>query len=230
MATMRAWIIRAGSDGRSVDRFVDEGIIALDYDAIDDLTRLDRWSIERRLEDVDLRPADVHADLLISFLHEVVRGDVVVMADTARSEVVIGVVDGGYEHAAWLPEGQHRHRRRVDWLARHPRADLPSILADVSRQRVAMRRVDSPQIDDHLAAVRAGTIGRPADQRTAPRPARASSTGSVSRTRTTARAPRRAPTPRPGPATVATRRCDGCFQTKPVTQFDGDGPWCRDCT
>ena len=225
---MRAWIIRAGDDGRAVDRFVDEGVIGLGYDVVGDLERLDRWSIERALDDAGASTVDVHASMLISFLHEIVRGDVVVMPDSNRGEVVIGVIDGGYQHASWLPDDQHRHRRQVRWIARHPRADLPQVLADAGRQRAVLRRVDSPQVADHLAQVTAGELGRPADQATPERAPRAASprrTSASGSTRT-----RRPPAaPRPRAAVVPTRRCDGCMQTKPVTQFDGDDPWCRDC-
>ncbi|HRW36447.1 MAG: hypothetical protein KDB04_13390 [Acidimicrobiales bacterium] len=228
---MRAWIIRAGEGGAHVDEFVDQGIVALGYDAVDDLRRMDRWDIERALERVGISPPDAHATILISFLHEVLSGDLVVMPDSSRGEVVVGVVDGPYDFVPGRDEDDHPHRRKVEWLARHPRTDLPTVLADVQRQRVALRRVDSPSIDDHLARVRAGEVGRPADQRTAPRPPRTpratsssapraprSSSGSSSRARVT-----------PRKAEVATRRCEACFQTKPVTQFDGDDPLCRDC-
>ena len=169
---MRAWIIRAGEGGAHVDEFVDQGVVALGYDAIDDLRRMDRWDIERALERVGISPPDAHATILISFLHEVLSGDLVVMPDSSRGEVVVGVVDGPYDFVPGRDEDDHPHRRKVEWLARHPRTDLPTVLADVQRQRVALRRVDSPSIDDHLARVRAGEVGRPADQRTAPRPPR----------------------------------------------------------
>jgi hypothetical protein len=226
MATMRAWVIRGGEGGGSVDEFVDLGIIGLGYDGVEDLRRLDRWTIERRLEDVGMSTVDAHADVLISFLHEVLSGDVVVMPDPSRGEVVIGVVDGPYDHATHLGPDQHRHRRRVEWIARHPRTDLPTVLADVQRQRVALRRVDSPSIDEHLAQVRSGEIGRPADQRTAPRAARAPRASAGPRA---PRAPRPSRATAPKKPEMATRRCDGCYQTKPLTQFDPDEALCRDC-
>jgi hypothetical protein len=223
MATMRAWVIRGGEGGGSVDEFVDAGIIALGYDGVGDLRSLDRWTIERRLEDAGMSTIDAHADVLISFLHEVFSGDVVVMPDPSRGEVVVGVVDGPYDHATHLGPDQHRHRRRVEWIARHGRADLPPVLADVGRQRVPLRRVDSPSIDEHLARLRAGELGRPADQRTAPRVARAP------RASAGPRAPRASRAAAPKKPELATRRCEACFQSKPVSQFDGDETLCRDC-
>lgn len=228
MASMRAWVIRAGDGGASVDEFVDGGFVGLAYDAVGDLRRFDRWTIERILEDEGISPVDVHASTLISFQHEVFGGDLVVLPDPSRSEVAAGVVTGAYDHASYLPEGQHRHRRGVEWLARHPRADLPAVLAEVQRQRVAIRRVDSPSLEAYVADLRAGSIGRPADQKVAPRAARAPRASAGSSPRRAA-SPRRTTPAAPRKAEVATRRCDGCYQTKPVTQFDDDGPFCRDC-
>lgn len=229
MATMRAWIVRAGDGGSHADEFVDGGFIGLPYDAVGDLRRLDRWAIERDLEAVGMTPVDAHATVLISFLHEVLSGDLVVMPDPGHGDVVIGVIDGPYQYAPGRSDDDHPHRRNVAWVARHGRADLPVVLADAARQRAPLRRVDSPSIDEHLARLRAGELGRPADQRSAPRPERSAAGGGEP----SARAPRapRAPRPRATPkkAEVATRRCEACFQTKPVTQFDGDEPYCRDC-
>lgn len=231
MATMRGWIIRGGDGGRSVDAFVADGIIGLGYPEVGDVHRFDRWTLERTLEDAGYHPPDVHADTLRAFADGVVSGDPVVMPDPSRGEVVVGVVTGAYDCASYLAEDEHRHRRKVEWLARHPKADLPTVLADVQRQRVPLRRVDSPSIDTYLASVRAGEIGRPADQTTAPRAPRAPrATGSGSGRAAGSSASRRAAAPAaPKKAVVATRRCDGCFQTKPVTQFEADETLCRDC-
>lgn len=230
MARMRAWIIRGGEGGRSVDAFVADGIIGLGYPEVGDVHRLDRWDLERTLEDAGYRPPDVHADTLVAFANAVVSGDPVVMPDPSRGEVVVGVVSGAYDCASYLAEDEHRHRRKVTWLARHAKADLPVVLSDVQRQRVPLRRVDSPSIEAYLASVRAGEIGRPADQTTAPRAPRAARTaGSSSRSAGSSPSRRSSAPPAPRKAVVATRRCDGCFQTKPVTQFEADDPLCRDC-
>jgi hypothetical protein len=228
MGAMRAWIVRAGEGGAFVDSFVDEGIVGLPYEVVGDLRRLDRWAIERDLESVGMTPVDAHATMLISFLHEVLSGDAVVMPDPGRGEVVIGIVDGPYEYAPGRSDDDHPHRRKVRWIARHGRADLPTALADAARQRVALRRVDSSSIDEHVARLEAGTLGRPAAQRSAPRPARTASSSSgprAPRARSSAARPRATPIK----AEVATRRCEACFQTKPVSQFDDDEPYCRDC-
>lgn len=224
---MRAWIVRAGEGGAHVDEFVDQGIVGLPYEVVGDLRRLDRWAIERDLEAVGMTPVDAHATVLISFLHEVLSGDAVVMPDPSRGEVVVGVIDGPYDFAPGRGEEAHPHRRKVEWIARHPRADLPAVLADVARQRVPLRRVDASSIADHVAALRDGRVGRPADQRTAPRAPRAPRAAAGPRRSSSGGAARPRATPRK--AEVATRRCDACFQTKPITQFDGDEPFCRDC-
>ncbi len=224
---MRAWIIRGGDGGRFVDEFVDDGFVGPGYDAVGDLRRLDRWDIERSLERVGATTVDVHASVLLSFLHEVLTGDLVVLADTGRSEVVVGVIDGPYDYVPGRTDDDHPHRRKVRWIARHRWAELPPVLADGQRQRIALRRVDSPSIDEHLARLEAGEIGRPASQRGPVRAER--SPGAPRAPRAPRSAAARSTPARPRKAEVSTRRCVVCFQTKPVTQFDGDSPSCRDC-
>lgn len=221
---MRAWIIRGGEGGEAVDRFIDESIIGLGYGEVPDLEKVDRWDIKTALDNAGYSNPEAHADTLIAFLHEMVNGDGVFMSDPNHGDVVVGVIDGPYNCASYLETHEYRHRRKVRWIARHDRSALPVVLNDTARQRSVLRRVDSPSIRTHIDALESGALGRPATQRSAPRAPRVpgSASGSASR-------PRRSSASSPKKPVIATRRCDGCYQTKPVTQFDGDETLCRDC-
>jgi hypothetical protein len=224
---VRGWIIRGGEGNRLIDEFIDAGVIGLGYPSVPDARRVDRWDIERILEAEGSPAVDLHAAMLISFVHEVVVGDAVIMPDTPRGDVVIGVIAGPYEFHPEIDPHRHRHRRRVEWLGRHPRNELPAALHDLHRQRVTLRRVDVAALDEHLRRVRSGELGRPAADRRAPR------APAGPRAPRSPRAPRAsrasAASTRVAKAEIATRRCVGCFQTKPTSLFDGDDPLCRDC-
>ena len=220
---VRVWVIRGGDHNRLVDDFVDRGEIGLVYPQVPNVRSVDRWEIDRRLEDTGMPNPDLHADVLLAFVHEVVTGDGVVLPDPGRGEVVVGVIDGPYDHRPDL-EDDGSHRRRVRWLGRHATKDLPEALHDVGRQREPFKRRDSAAFADHLDLVRAGRVGRPAAQIDKPRAPRATSSTAGPR-------PRRASTtssPRaPAKAEPAVRTCPSCFQHKPVALFDSH--ICRDC-
>jgi hypothetical protein len=222
---VRGWIIRGGEGNRLIDEFIDAGVVGVGYPSVPDARRVDRWDIERILEEDGSPAVDLHASMLIQFVHEIVVGDAVIMPDTPRGEVVVGVIDGPYEFHPELPPERDRHRRRVTWLGRHARSELPAVLQDLHRQRMALRRVDVAALGDHLERIRAGELGRPATQRTAPRAPRAPRAAGAPRA---PRAPRSAPA-RPAKPEPAARRCEACFQTKALTLFDGDSTFCRDC-
>ena len=59
------------------------------------------------------------------FVKEISIGDVILMPDTPRGEVVLGVVEGGYAFDREIDPEQYRHRRRVRWIGRHRLDDLP---------------------------------------------------------------------------------------------------------
>ncbi|MFN8017411.1 MAG: hypothetical protein U0P45_04735 [Acidimicrobiales bacterium] len=223
---MRVWVIRGGEQNRLVDDFVASGSVGLAYPEVPNVRTVDRWDIERRLEDTGTPNVDLHADILLAFVHEVVSGDAVVLPDPGRGEVVVGVFDGPYEHRPEVDEERGQHRRRVAWLGRHATKDLPEALQDVGRQRPALKRRDSAAFAEHLEQVRSGALGRPADQFERPRAPRAP--GSAPRRTSAPRAARASAPARPAKAEPAVRTCPSCFQQKPVALFDEDGI-CRDC-
>ena len=214
----RVWIIRAGEDGSRADELVRAGVVGLEYPDVGDGRRLDRYDVTERLKARGWTSPETRAELFSSFVNQVRVGDLVVMPDTARRDVVIGRVDGDYEYA---PEhGDLRHRRFVTWLARHGTDQLPEAHRDVTRQRAVLAERSMPALLEHLERVERGELGRdPRHTETprAPRPSRASS-------------PRMPAASKPVKATPpAGRRCRECFLVKAPDLFDGDTDVCVDC-
>lgn len=215
---LRAWVIRGGDDGRLVDAFVEGGYIAVGYPDIPDGRRVDRYEVTERLRARGWTVPEARAETFAQFVHQMGPGHVVVLPDTRRREVVIGVVAGDYEFHADVDADDYRHRRPVRWLARHAADLLPSALRDVTRQRQTLTERSAPSLVEHAEAVERGDLGRDPLATSAPstpRPARAP------------RAPRAAPPPKPSPP--AERQCRECFTRKPLDLFPGGGDVCVDC-
>lgn len=202
------WRIRGGEDNG--DRFVDDGVTAVGYYSIPDGRTVGQSEVARLLREAEYASPGAAASRFTSFVHELAVGDVVVMPDTPRQEVVVGIVASPYEFHGDLPAVHYRHRRRVRWIGRHDYAELPPAWADrLKHQRQTLRRFDAPDLVEHANRIERGELGRPAKDRG----------------RTTVRR-------RPG-ATASKvpdrRTCTTCGLSHPASSFEGTDlcPSCR---
>jgi hypothetical protein len=212
---VRVWVIRGGDDNRLVDEFIDNDSIGVGYYRVRDGTRISEDELTAILRNENLAAAGQRLSRFRWFVWQMSPGDVVVMPDTPRGEVVIGEIVGDYEYRADLPADRYRHRRAVKWLGRHPHSDLPAGREDVYRQRQTLQPLDAPDIIKHANRVRRGEVGRRATDRR----------GLTKRKRAvTAR--------RSGNVTgaaAADKVCPGCGQLRAPTQLAAHGGRCADC-
>ncbi len=207
------WVIRGGEDNRLVDQFVDQGITAVGYPSIGDGWGLTEPVVAATLRAEKVPAAEAAASRFRQFVHDVAHGDVVVMPDTPRGEVVVGIVEGDYEFHPEVEPEAYRHRRVVRWIGRHGTADLPTEWQSLYRQRQTVRLLaDADALVEHAARIEADRVGRPAaDRGKAP----AKAPASVASTR--------------APKVVSVfRRCPECGLQKAPSQF-GSEELCADC-
>ncbi|HEX4980724.1 MAG TPA: hypothetical protein VFV63_03460 [Ilumatobacteraceae bacterium] len=207
------WVVRAGEDNRLVDEFIDSGVTGVGYFTIPDGTDLTYTAVRRLLvSEATSEALDLHTSMFIEFVKEISIGHIVLMPDTPRRDMVVGVVTGPYEFHPDLPPERYRHRRTVEWSGRVPLGDLPAGADKLYRQRTTLTRASIPGLEEFTDRVRAGEIGRPATARTR------------------AAAPRRSRTaaPRKPVPVVRERLCPGCGMIKHVEQFGPEGV-CVDC-
>lgn len=231
---MPVWVIRGGDEGRAVDAFVDGGFVAYAFDDVGDGRLVERHQAIRLVEAGGryADPADA-VNRFHQFVTVMAEGDPLLVPDPARKALVVGVVDGAYSFDADAPAGtRYRHRRPVRWVGRHGRDEMPAAWADtISKQRHPIQRYDAAALDQHVAAVVAGEVGRPAGERRRPTSAgagRSTSSGSTrsSSPRASTRSSRAPATPKPPPRLL--RTCPGCGFNLNVVLFDGED-LCRDC-
>lgn len=209
------WVIRGGDKDRSVDRFTDQGMVALEFPQVPDAEILTRTEIRRFLVG-DLSPAalDAQVAVLSAFIRELQVGDSVLMPDPRRGEVVVGTVTGRYEFDdAAVPA--ERHRRTVEWRARHAIDDLPAPVRAATKQRPVLGQHRDAEWAGYLVQVRDGTLGRDPKDRSvasaAPARRRAPSTGATRVTK----------------PVIAQRTCSACFLQHHPDRMRGD--LCVDC-
>ena len=207
----RVWCIRGGEGNRLVDAFVDGGYTAVGYYLIPDGRTVTESEVAAVLRSEKRTVPERRAAMFEDFVRHVAPGDVVVMPDTPRGEVVVGRVDGPYEYRGDLPAEQYRHRRKMRWVGRHRIDDLPTAWAHLYKQRPTLQVCDAPELVTHASRVEAGELGRPATHR---RAKKASSHEATKAATGTGQGERRCPGP--------------CDTMRPVAQFAGHG-LCPDC-
>ncbi|HEX4904204.1 MAG TPA: hypothetical protein VFU93_02050 [Acidimicrobiales bacterium] len=217
----RVWVIRGGEEHDLVDAFVDGGYIAVEYPDVTDGRTLDTYDVTERLRARGWTVPEARAEMFEQFVHRIGIGDLVVLPDTARREVVIGRVDGAYAFHGFLDPDSHRHRREVTWLGRHAVGLLPESSRDITRQRTALTERSSAALLAHAEAVERGEVGRNPSQVVAPAPVRAARDP---------RSPRAATTKAPSkPAAPSGKACPSCFLVKALDLFPAGSDVCVDC-
>ncbi len=210
------WVIRGGEQDERIVRFVENGVIGVDYPEVPDAEILTRSEIRRFLVG-ERTTAQLDADeaILSAFVREIQVGESVLLPDLSRGEVVVGSVTGRYEFDGDATDGVH-HRRSVDWLARHPIDDLPAAVRATARPKAALQQHRDAEWSGYLAQIRDGSIGRdPGDRpvRVVPVPR--------------ARTPRTPAVPKVKKPVLQMRTCASCFLQTHPDRMQGD--YCLDC-
>ena len=117
---MAVWLVRAGRDGSREDFVLENGVAAIGFDELPDLsdvkTRAELESLFRAAHPQD-HPGRIanYVGQVWAFLQGIQNGDLVALPLKRRAAVAIGRVTGGYRYRAdWNPGV--RHTRPVEWL------------------------------------------------------------------------------------------------------------------
>jgi predicted Mrr-cat superfamily restriction endonuclease len=214
----RVWVVRGGEENRHVDAFLAGGYTAVGYPDIPDGHSVDRYDVTERLRSRGWTVPEARAERFEQFVRQIAIGDLVVMPDTPRREVVIGRVEGDYEFHAFVDPDDYRHRRVVEWIGRHSIDLLPASVRDAYKQRQTLALMSSAVLLAHAESVERGELGRDA---------RDLAPASPPKSTRTPRAPR--PPAVPKPVVPADRTCPGCWLQKAPNQFREGSEVCTDC-
>jgi hypothetical protein len=112
----RYWLIAPGERARLWDAFQSEGIMAIGWDYLGDLTQYEtQEEITARMaseEPSKSKPTN-NSKACFQFAHEIKAGDIVIAKQGSSAYLGYGIVRGSYRYEEGRPE--YRHLRDVDW-------------------------------------------------------------------------------------------------------------------
>ncbi len=121
------WVVRAGKGGKNAADFEQQGLIAIGFAPIGDVTGKNRDQLFDYARNLIGSKAGNVAGQVHRFANSIHVGDLVAVPDGQNRELLYGTVTGDYEYRnAPVIEGtQWRHVRTVKWLGRRNRDELP---------------------------------------------------------------------------------------------------------
>lgn len=124
----RVWVVRAGKGGRNAADFEQQGMIAIGFKEAGDPTGLTRDQLfDQTRNNAGSRAGNI-AGQVDRFARVMRVGDFVAVPDGSTRELLCGRIIGDFEYRAEAPIAHFRNVRRVEWLARRDRDDLPDRL------------------------------------------------------------------------------------------------------
>jgi len=117
------WGIHPGREGEAESQFRNKKVIALGWDKIGDLSKIEtRENIKdlygKVYPDAKKGTIPVHVGILYRFIYEMKKGDIVIFPSKLLPEILIGRVIGDYEYDS---KEYYPHIRKVEWLKTFPR-------------------------------------------------------------------------------------------------------------
>jgi len=157
---MAVWLVRAGSHGEFQDKFLSEKRVYLTWDGLDaNLSKLpDRNALITALE--QRYPADKpkkrinHASQIWPFVHEMQKGDWVVLPLKVQRAIQLGELTGDYTFDASGPD-PFFHWRAVKWIGEAiPRSHFGKDLLNTFGAFMTICRVQKNDAEARLKAMR----------------------------------------------------------------------------
>lgn len=125
----KAWMVRAGQNGRFIDDFRDRSMIGIGWFEIGDLTGVRTKDeilakVRKAYPSYTDQAAMMAASQLHRFTNEFKVGDRVVSYDPRQRRYLCGEIAGDYQYVANVSEEEFLNQRRVRWLSEKPRDEL----------------------------------------------------------------------------------------------------------
>lgn len=133
------WLVRGNPEGINIiQKFLDNGVIALGWSKLDDLTGKDTNEIRRELSENDYSSSNVHVGELNHFLNNMEVGDICLIPDSENNSIYLAQIKSDYLYDEVAGLSSYIHQRRVEFLnAEEPfnRYELPEKLQKSLRAR-----------------------------------------------------------------------------------------------
>ncbi|MBP6865770.1 MAG: restriction endonuclease [Candidatus Didemnitutus sp.] len=150
-----AWMVRAGEGGQRIDEFA-KGLVTIGWPEAGEIKDASQRDLRLRLLEVysTSKPGAVQntASVLWRFACELKVGDLVVTADTAKREYLIGEIAGNYRYDAKRKD--HPHVREVTWQHRVSRDVLGVATRNSLGSTLTLFMIPDEALVDLLAAAK----------------------------------------------------------------------------
>jgi restriction system protein len=146
---MTTWLVKAGNEGVSADKFLTQSKVAVGWHSSEDFPTSGSWEdfraeVKRRLPpEYNERRVGSAAGQLWSFVRSMVVGDFVITPAKTSRKVLIGRVTGDYEYDPAFDEGLPR-TRDIKWF--HP-VEWDSIASDLRNAFTVWQTIVKPGKD-----------------------------------------------------------------------------------
>jgi predicted Mrr-cat superfamily restriction endonuclease len=205
------WLVRGGKKAAHIDTLVRRDTAAISWATVIgsvDLREIDDATILEAAARAGRSDPEEDLDELRGFQTGIVDGDVVIMPDSPRGDVLVGVAAGPYDFNTTPVAGDLRHRRSVRWLGRYLRDRLsPGMRDRMDQHHRTVWRLPDQQVWLSIAHEVAEGGGEPAEK-----------TSSRSQPGTRGSAP-----------SASDRVCSRCGLLMAPARFDAGAEVCRDC-
>jgi restriction system protein len=125
----RVWMVRAGDDNELAGIVEGEGVVAIGWMEMGDVSGLhSRQEFKERYRQAFPDHSEgrlaVNAGQVYRFVRKIRKGDYALTYIKSTREVLIGLIDGGYEYRDDPYLDKYPHLRRVQWMAKVSRDDF----------------------------------------------------------------------------------------------------------
>ncbi|MDP9107246.1 MAG: restriction endonuclease [Candidatus Eremiobacteraeota bacterium] len=158
---MKAWTVRAGSDGENEDLDLNDGIVAIGWSETGDLTGVSREKLRTILEE---KHPDASAKRIInwtgqvwSFISAIEVDDLAVLPLKRRAAIALGRFTSNYTYRPEYMKFDAVHTRHVKWLKTDlPRTAFPQDLLDTLGSFLTVFRAERNNAASRLEALANG--------------------------------------------------------------------------
>lgn len=156
MATAPMWMVRAGEGGRLFDDFRNNGVVAVGWDEMGDLTGLNSQEEIRELHLTaypdDTKPIRVSNSVAMIFKFRAVLkpGDGVITYNPQKREYIVGTIKGEYEYD---PDREYHHVRSVEWSGSVDRDALKALSRNSLDCALTVFQLNEETVDAVVAAL-----------------------------------------------------------------------------
>lgn len=124
-----AWMVRGGNDNVLADQFKEKKAVAIGWRTLGNLSELktrDQFKerYQKAYPNYNKQRESVNVGVVYRFVREIQNGDYVLSYIKDSREVLIGIMEAGYEYQPKLFNGDYPHIRQIQWRKKVSRDDF----------------------------------------------------------------------------------------------------------